>query len=154
MLTNLRQNPKPTIFLVDDDEDDRFLFLDAIKHLRSEIEFREFVDGESFVKTLSSLQAPPDAIFLDLNLPKRNGIECLDYLRQQLGATLTKVFIISTSSSTFMIEKTKERGADFYIRKSENFANLKRLIQIALKQLNAPNTVEAVPYYLNQLVEE
>jgi len=142
---------KPQIFLVDDDEDDRFLFLDAVTELRNDLDFREFADGETLMATLSDTSSPPDAIFLDLNLPRRNGIECLDYLRTALGDKFTKVFIISTSSSDLMIETTRDKGADLYIRKSENFAHLKDLIKIALQQIHSSVTV---PYYLNKLVEK
>ena len=142
---------KPQIFLVDDDEDDRFLFLDAVTDMRNELDVREFADGETLLATLSNTTTPPDAIFLDLNLPKRNGIECLDYLRTALGDKLTKVFIISTSSSTLMIETTRNKGANLYIRKSENFNQLQDMIRIALHQIHSS---VAVPYYLNQLVED
>ncbi len=141
---------KSKVFLVDDDEDDRFLFLDAIHEVKDSIEFEEFVDGESLMATLAAGACAPDAIFLDLNLPKHSGIECLDFLRVQLGDKMTKVFIISTSSSMTMIESTRQKGANHYIRKSENFAHLKSLINIALTQLQSAHVV---PYYLNELVE-
>lgn len=138
------------VFLVDDDEDDRFLFQGAINDVRDEIDLIEFSDAESLIKTLST-DNRPDAIFLDLNLPRRNGIECLDFLRNRLGDSSTKVFILSTSSSVRMIEQTQKKGADLYIRKSENYNDLKNLIVTAIKQIDSSNHV---PYYLNELTEE
>jgi CheY-like chemotaxis protein len=141
---------KSKVFLVDDDEDDRFLFLNAIQEFKDEFEFEEFADGESLMNYLASGNSAPDAIFLDLNLPRYSGIDCLDFLRVNLGDKVTKVFIISTSSSKSMIESTRQKGANLYIRKSENFMHLKRLINIAFRHLESSQTV---PYYLNDLVE-
>jgi CheY-like chemotaxis protein len=151
MLITNRNNTKPRVFLVEDDEDDRFLFQGAITDIRDEIDYHEFYDGESFLKTISSSSQLPDAIFLDLNLPRRNGIECLDFLRSRLGDSIIKVFILSTSSSRRMIEQTRDLGANLYIRKSENYNDLKNLIGIALQQINSSSDV---PFYLNELTGE
>ncbi|TDB61154.1 response regulator [Arundinibacter roseus] len=142
---------KSKIFLVDDDEDDRFLFLDAINEYKSLVDCEQFTDGEMLMSILSNAETLPDAIFLDLNLPKCNGIECLDYVRQRLGNHLTKVYIISTSSSPRMIETTKAKGATLYIRKPDNFGTLKNLIGIAVQQIFA---AKPLPFYLNELVDE
>ena len=141
---------KPRVFLVDDDDDDRFLFKDALREMRQELDLVEFADGESFMDRLSGEMFPPDVIFLDLNLPKRSGIECLDHLRKHFGDFKTKVCIISTSSSKSTIEATRHKGANHYIRKPESFSSLKSLIGIALANVLYPATT---PYYLNDLVE-
>lgn len=151
MLIISNQMTKPKIFLVEDDEDDRFLFQGAINDVRDEIDVIEFSDAESFMSTLTTLDCPPDAVFLDLNLPRHNGIECLDFLRKRMGDSLTKVFILSTSSSSRMIEQTQKKGANLYIRKSENYNDLKNLIAIAIRQIDSSTDV---PYYLNELVED
>ncbi len=141
---------KPKVYLVDDDEDDRFLFLDAITELQHELIIKEFADGESLMNTLTKTVELPDIIFLDLNMPRLGGLECLDFLRKKLGDTITKVFIISTSSSVDMIETTKNKGADHYICKPRDFNELKILLRIALQKAISPTSS---PFLLNELVK-
>ena len=71
------------IILADDDEDDRMLFTDAFGELRINTKVNTFNDG---VELMDYLNAPdsilPNVLFLDLNMPKKNGIECLYEIKQ------------------------------------------------------------------------
>ena len=73
-----------TIFLADDDQDDRMLFTEALINLGNFIDIRTFDNGVDLMATLLEPEvALPDIIFLDLNMPLMNGEECLDDLKNE-----------------------------------------------------------------------
>ncbi|MBK6400151.1 MAG: response regulator [Bacteroidetes bacterium] len=71
------------ILLVDDDNDDRELFREAISTSASELNFREAEDGAEAFRILQTAKNNlPDLIFLDINLPIISGWECLTKLKK------------------------------------------------------------------------
>ena len=62
--------------LAEDDEDDVMFFRDAISELKLNVELEVAKDGSQLMEILH-YQPFPDVIFLDLNMPLRNGLECL-----------------------------------------------------------------------------
>ncbi len=122
------------IVLVDDDEDDRFLFSEAFKNLKIKSDLTLFKDGQEFVDYLENdLGKLPEIVFLDLNMPKKNGLECLQYLRKNDKFKDVFVAIYSTSSSDKDMEATLLHGANIYIQKPTSFATLTKVIDRALK---------------------
>ena len=70
------------IILADDDEDDRMLFTDAFDELKISTKVQTFKDGAELMSYLNSDEAVlPEILFLDLNMPKKNGIECLKEIK-------------------------------------------------------------------------
>lgn len=125
-------NPNPVyILLADDDEDDRNLF----KELLSELSISAFLmtveDGEKLMGLLSMLPAspPPHLIFLDINMPRKNGIECLAEIRSNPKFDNVPVFMFSTSVDLQDIDVTYENGANLYIPKSLFFTAQKQIIE-------------------------
>lgn len=122
------------IVLVDDDEDDRFLFSEAFEELKVATELLLFKNGQEFIDYLDSgLQRIPKLIFLDLNMPIKNGMECLKYMRQNELFNDIFVAIYSTSSSEQDIEDTFLNGANIYIQKPNNYSTLTRVIDRAVR---------------------
>ena len=122
------------IVLVDDDEDDRFLFSEAFEELKVATELLLFKNGQEFIDYLDSgLQRIPKLIFLDLNMPIKNGMECLKYMRKNELFNDIFVAIYSTSSSEKDIEETFLNGANIYIQKPNNYANLTKVIDRAVR---------------------
>lgn len=122
------------VILVDDDEDDRYLFSKAFQSLNIKTELQLFKDGQEFVDYLESgLGNLPEIVFLDLNMPIKNGLECLQYLRKDPKYSDIFVAIYSTSSSDTDMEATLHHGANIYIQKPSNFKTLTNVIDRALK---------------------
>jgi CheY-like chemotaxis protein len=117
------------IILADDDEDDRMLFTDAFGELRINTKVNTFNDG---VELMDYLNAPdsilPNVLFLDLNMPKKNGIECLYEIKQDARFNDIAIAIFSTSSSEEHIEETFVQGANIYIKKPSDFTTLKKVL--------------------------
>lgn len=117
------------IILADDDEDDRLLFTDAFDELKINTKVNTFNDGVELMDYLNSDDAVlPNVLFLDLNMPKKNGIECLYEIKRDDKFNDIAIAIFSTSSSEEHIEETFVQGANIYIKKPSDFATLKKVL--------------------------
>ncbi|KGK32121.1 response regulator [Cellulophaga sp. HaHa_2_95] len=124
------------IALADDDEDDRLLFKDAIEEIKIKTKLSLFTNGKELMDYLVLPNIIlPEVIFLDLNMPIKNGMQCLKEIRENPKLSDLSVAIYSTSSSERDIEDTFINGANVYINKPNSFGELKTVIEKVL-QLN------------------
>lgn len=113
------------ILLADDDENDRFLFKDAIQQLDSNITLKMYSNGCELMDHLNNKKNPfPDFIFLDLNMHLKDGFEVLDEMRTDERLKNLCVIIYSTSSTLEDIQVTLDKGANLYFSKSSTFQEL------------------------------
>ena len=124
------------IALADDDDDDRMLFSEAIEEISIKTKLSLFNHGQELMDYLSAPGVVlPDLIFLDLNMPIKNGMECLKEIRQNSNLKDLCIAIYSTSSSEKDIEETFLNGANIYLNKPNNFVKLQSSVERIL-QLN------------------
>jgi len=117
------------IMLADDDEDDRLFFKEAFEEVKIKYDISTFNDGEQLMEYLSDPEnALPDIVFLDLNMPRKSGMECLKEIRSSDRLKRISVAIYSTSSSEQDIEDTFVAGANVYIKKPNDFNMLKKVL--------------------------
>ncbi len=131
-MTTTATEPK-NIFLADDDADDCIMFNDALK----ELEFKTYLtitkNGVELLSTLEeTVPPPPYVIFLDLNMPRKNGFESLKEIRKTGKLKDIPVVIFSTSSSNEIIDKTFHLGANYFICKPPSFFLLAKSIEKVL----------------------
>ena len=112
----------------DDDEDDRLFFTDAFSELKINTKVQTFNDGLALMNFLNSTNIFPNILFLDLNMPIKNGIECLEEIKKNPRFNDIAIAIYSTSSSEEHIEETFVKGANIYIKKPSDFATLKKTL--------------------------
>lgn len=118
------------VLLADDDEDDRLLFQDALREIKFKTEVRTVSDGMALMEHLNRPELNlPQVIFLDLNMPLKSGMECLHEIKSSDRFGNIAVAIYSTSASEEDIEETFVRGANVYIRKPDDFNELKRILE-------------------------
>jgi CheY-like chemotaxis protein len=123
------QNDYIHIILADDDEDDRLFFNDAFEELKMNTKVITFVDGIELMEYLNTSEAIlPQVLFLDLNMPKKNGIECLNEIKANDKLSDIAIAIYSTSASEKDIEETFVLGANIYIKKPSDFKELKKVL--------------------------
>lgn len=117
------------IVLAEDDEDDRLFFKEAIDQVKIKTILTMVNDGVELMKYLYDPETvTPDVIFLDLNMPKKGGIECLEEIRADKNYHNLTIAIYSTSASDNDIEETFVKGANIYIRKPNDFKVLQKVI--------------------------
>jgi CheY-like chemotaxis protein len=75
---------------------------------------------------------PPDVIFLDLNMPFKNGLECLKEIRETPKFKEIPVVIFSTTSNNDVVDITYRQGANYYICKPRSFPLLVKVIETVL----------------------
>ncbi len=120
--------PVIDIVLVDDDADDRSIFSEALSELKIDTKLTLLEDGRNLLEFLENSAKLPDILFLDLNMPYKSGVECLIDIRKSNKFNDLSIAIYSTSSTDKDIEDTFINGANIYIRKPNNFANLKKVL--------------------------
>lgn len=124
------ENGLINILLADDDEDDRVFFKDAFDEIKIKTRVTLVNDGVELMNHLTQNGHPlPHILFLDLNMPRKSGIECLQEIRQNERLKDIPIAIYSTSSSEEDIEDTFVRGANVYIKKPNNFDTLKKILE-------------------------
>ena len=122
------------ILIAEDDEDDRFLLKTAFQ----EKQYSERVDfvhnGVELVNYLDSLQEKktdqhfPSFVLLDLNMPKKDGREVLQFMKQHPVYKRIPVIIFTTTKSESEIRHCYELGANTYIVKPTSFDGLLRVL--------------------------
>jgi CheY-like chemotaxis protein len=125
---------RPIVLIIDDDEDDRLFFTEAISVVSPEADTYIAENGLQGLKLLNEKKMPtPDYIFLDLNMPVMNGKECLKELVQVIQRSLTKVIIMSTSSLQEDMDDAMDLGAQLFISKPHTYADLCQIVTQILK---------------------
>ncbi len=121
------------ILLADDDKDDCLFFKEAIEQFIPSTNFKVVHDGEQLMHLLyNETNKLPDILFLDINMPRKNGFECLADIKHNKLLKSLSVVIFSTHNTTDKISVLFKTGADVYIRKPGNFAQLTQVIKHAL----------------------
>ena len=132
---NTLPNAKPFIqhiLLADDDEDDCLLFKDALAELLVSGKFSCVSNGEELMQLLTGSELLPDFIFLDMNMPRKSGLQCLLEIKANESLKDLPVVILSTSFEPNMMERLYENGALLCMKKPNEFAKLKEAIHSAL----------------------
>jgi CheY-like chemotaxis protein len=117
------------LLLADDDTDDCLFFKEALEELNINAKLTIVNDGEQLMQHLSEEgHTLPHVIFLDLNMPRKNGFECLTEIKKNDKLRKLPIIIFSTSFDTDVVNLTHDRGANFYICKPPEFSQLKKVI--------------------------
>ncbi|WP_020602758.1 response regulator [Spirosoma spitsbergense] len=131
MDTNQRQ-----ILLADDDQDDCLFFKEALNELPVAVHLTTVHDGEELMQRLNRQGEPlPHILFLDLNMPRKSGHECLAEIKRDQKLKQLPVIILSTSFEKEMADMLYLIGAHYCIRKPASITQLRQVIQQALTLL-------------------
>ena len=127
------------LLLADDDDDDCLLFRDALLELPIPTRLSIVPDGEELMNfLLKPSQELPDYLFLDLNMPRKNGTECLEEIKMNRKLKKLPVIIFSTCALQATIHQLFTMGAQHYIRKPASFSELTALIHQAISDFDEP----------------
>ena len=114
--------------LIDDDDDDQEIFSMALKDLKDPVHCAFANDGIHALELLNNGSYTPDVIFLDMNMPRMNGIQCLGELRKMNRLKHIPVYIYSTSKDPFSAEAVKLLGAKGYLVKPSDVPALTNML--------------------------
>lgn len=108
--------------LIDDDADDRYMFCEALYVVDHSAKCIAAQDGAEALDMLRAQETHlPDFIFLDLNMPRLNGQQCLSEIKKTRSLDHIPVIIYTTSNQQTDIDEAKTRGAACFITKPNTF---------------------------------
>lgn len=139
------------ILLADDDQDDCLFFEQALKELSIVATLKTVKNGEELMQLLADETVEiPDVLFLDINMPRKTGTECLVEIRKNERLINLPVVMISTSNDPEKITRHFKIGANVYIHKPNDFSQLKEVIHHALPiSTEEPASKNKLKYILN-----
>lgn len=119
-----KQEPVKVV-MADDDKDDQDIFKEAIKETDVPTEVTTVNDGKELIEHLKDKSTPnPDVIFVDINMPKKDGKEALREIKNDKDLKDIPTVMYTTSTNQRDIKDTFEAGADLYVPKPVSFAAL------------------------------
>ncbi|GAB3174000.1 response regulator [Telluribacter humicola] len=117
-----------TVYLVDDDQDDRYLIRQAIQQTGVQVEVIEAENGLELLHLIQQNDTLSAAlILLDMNMPKMNGLETTLALKADATTLDIPVVMISTSSNKSLIESAYQAGINSFITKPSSFQEFSEL---------------------------
>ena len=134
------EQPAPLkVLLAEDDSDDRFFFEKALKEIPITTHLTTVHDGEQLMNYLNEHSGDlADILFLDLNMPRKTGLECLTEIKQSKKLKGLHVVTFSTFYARYInyerdiVSNLSEIGVHDNIRKPGDFEQLKEVIHHAL----------------------
>lgn len=125
----MADNKRITCLLIDDDIDDQELFAHALKHLDVSVDFVTANDGVHAIdKIKTDSNFNPYFIFIDVNMPRMNGIECLVEIKKISKVKNTPVYLYSTYGDPDTISQGKKLGAVDLLVKANNMKDLEQTL--------------------------
>lgn len=133
-------NTQPlNVLLADDDIDDCLFFKQALTELKLDTRLTTVHDGEQLMDIITRDEALiPYIIFLDLNMPRKNGFECLTEIKHN-PQLKTTIVIFSTSFEQEVVNRLYDNGANYFVRKPVEFSQFKKIIKQTFAKLLIPN---------------
>jgi CheY-like chemotaxis protein len=121
---------KLRIFYLDDDKDDIELFLEATESFDN-VQVIVFTSGDTMLKNLHLVKKLPNALFVDLNMPRISGFEVIREIRVYDRFTDLPIVVLTTVGFNNII-KSKEAGANYFVIKPTTIEKLRRTIRHVL----------------------
>ncbi len=136
------------VLLADDDIDDCNFFDKALQALPTSSYLTTVRDGEQLMNYLNkNSEQLPDVLFLDINMPRKSGFECLSEIKENIILKDIPVVMFSTSYprdmsyERDMMNLLFKIGANNFIRKPGDFEQLKQVIHNALIKVTGKGAI-------------
>ena len=116
------------IFYADDDDDDIYTFTELIDELNDKPVLVTVDGGAKLLDALNNPPPIPSIVFVDLNMPGKNGLEVIREIRANSSLKDVPVVVLTTSSDDISIATSRKVGANYYITKASSYSALKQSI--------------------------
>jgi CheY-like chemotaxis protein len=134
------------IWLIEDNRLDAFVIRKVIDSLGLSLRLEEFEDGQAALDSIQAIedgrrQNCPHLILLDLNLPKRSGIELLRSVRSSTRCKEIPAIIVTSSNSELDRDAVRELGVDDYFLKPMDLPAYAELAEIIMRVIRSKRPV-------------
>ncbi|WP_177197109.1 response regulator [Dyadobacter koreensis] len=118
-------------YIVDDDDDDRMFLKEAVHAVLGNVEIVEQTDGQDLLKALEidDFDKKHIVICTDMNMPKIDGFDVIEFLQSQSEYRNIPVFMISTTTCKELIEKAYKLGVRKYFVKPYKICEYSSIVQ-------------------------
>jgi CheY-like chemotaxis protein len=142
---------QPVVLLADDNEDDVLALRDALRRAGIDVPLQVVEDGEEAIAYLRGVgifsnraEFPlPDLFLLDLRMPKLDGFEVLEWLRQQPSLAPLRTIVLTMSNDVFDVDRAYALGANSFLTKSMDLLDFGNTLEATfnywLKTTRAPH---------------
>ena len=139
----IQQKVSLRILLADDDIDDCIFFKGALDKSQIPTDLTTVHDGKQLMQLLvNEMTDLPHALFLDLNMPRKNGFECLSELKLNEKLKHFPVIMFSTSNDQEVVSRLYLNGAQYFIRKPPVIAQFEKIIHHTLTLIEQKHTMQ------------
>ena len=137
---HVEMEPSANVVLAEDDPEDRFMILRALRRARPALRVTEVRDGIELIDYLASRDEGglPNLILLDLNMPRMNGREALVAIRGNARLAALSVVVLSTSIEPEDMHCVQALGVSKFLSKPEAFRSLVRILDVLLLEHFGP----------------
>ena len=142
---------QPVVLLADDNEDDVLALRHALRRAGIDVPLQVVEDGEEAIAYLRGVgrfsnraEFPlPDLFLLDLRMPKLDGFEVLEWLRQQPSLAPLRTIVLTMSNDVFDVDRAFALGANSFLTKSMDLLDFGNTLEATfnywLKTTRAPH---------------
>ena len=116
------------LMLIDDDEDDREIFLTIVEDSYPAFSLSVATNGQEALQKLQNSSSQPDIIFLDLNMPLMNGRQFMQAIKTDIKLQQIPIVILSTSSDHKTRSDMEILGAKYFITKPDKYSAWKEML--------------------------
>ena len=124
------------VFLIDDDIDDQEIFEMALKEVQP---LAQCIFADDGIFALEKLKTDasflPHVIFIDINMPRMNGVQCLSEIKRSSRFHHIPAFMYSTSAESTIVEECLKIGASGFIKKEIYLEDLQKQLTQVLRQV-------------------
>ncbi|ANE53621.1 hypothetical protein SY85_19705 [Flavisolibacter tropicus] len=119
-----------SIIVADDDSDDRLFLEDVLHEVAPSKSVTSVKDGQELLSLFNHFV--PDFLFLDLEMPRKNGLECLKEIRNNPTTKELPIVVFSSTNREYNIDVAYEMGAHLFLSKPNSYDDLKLAMQTIL----------------------
>lgn len=129
------KNPA-VILIADDDDDDVFFFSVALEECATETVLFRAKDGNELMQMLKDKMPLPDLLFLDLEMPYKDGIQCIKAIRENPCFAGLSIIVYSSSRDKRNIDFCFEAGCSLYVLKPSGYFAMKKMLHKILQKVS------------------
>ena len=124
-------------FLIDDDPDDQDFFSLALEELGIQVSLKKAYSGIEAMELLNDITFNPDIIFIDINMPRMDGWECLNEIKKIDRLKAVPIVIYTTSDNYFRESDLKAKGVMEFVTKQPGISSLVVLLDALFEKMIA-----------------